>query len=83
MQIDIEGYEYELLKTIDFESLPIRFINYESEVMFGKKPKCERFLRSKKYRLVDYENDTFCYFPSDRQLIERGVYGSSGIGRPK
>lgn len=81
LQIDMEGYEYELLKTVDFESLPIRFINDESEVMFGKKPKCERFLRSNKYRLIDYENDTFCYCPCDRHLIERGVYASSGIGR--
>jgi FkbM family methyltransferase len=77
LQIDIEGYEYELLKTIDFASLPIRFINYESEVMFGNKRKCEQFLRSKKYCTMDYEQDTFCFRRPDRQLIKRGVHGLS------
>jgi FkbM family methyltransferase len=75
LQIDIEGYEYELMKTIDFDSLPVRFINYESEVMYGNKPKCERFLRSKTYHTIDYEQDTFCFRQPDRQLIEKGVYG--------
>jgi len=77
LQIDIEGYEYDLLRTIDFDSLPIRFINYESEVMFGNKLKCERLLRSKGYCTMDYAQDTFCFGRSDRQLIKRGVRGRS------
>jgi FkbM family methyltransferase len=69
LQIDVEGYELEILKTIDFDSIPIRFINYESVLLQDRKNEAERLLQSKGYSLFDHGQDTFCYKHNDHKVI--------------
>ena len=60
LQIDAEGYDYEILRTVDFNILRPRFINYERMLLLEKEPECRAMMRAAGYRLIDYQQDTFC-----------------------
>jgi FkbM family methyltransferase len=69
LQIDVEGYELEILKTIDFQKCPIRFVNFESVLLQDQKSAAEQLMLQNGYRFVDYYQDTFCYKKIDKHLI--------------
>jgi FkbM family methyltransferase len=69
LQIDVEGYELEILRTIDFGQVFIRFVNYESTLLCDHKKEAERLMRESGYRLVDHDHDTFCYRGNDSQKL--------------
>jgi FkbM family methyltransferase len=71
LQIDVEGYEMEILETIDFRKHSIRFVNYESALLYKKRERAAQLLRSNGYILVDYGLDTFCYKREDKRLFPR------------
>jgi FkbM family methyltransferase len=72
LQIDVEGYELEILKTLDLNELTIRFINYERVLLQDKKGEADTIMRRWGYRLVDFDLDTFCFKPEDKhQLAKR------------
>ena len=53
LQIDAEGYDYEILKQIDFESLKPRIIRFEhAHIQASDKIECIELLISKNYKLV-------------------------------
>jgi FkbM family methyltransferase len=59
LQIDAEGYDYEILKTIDFQSSRgPRFIRYERVLLFEQERECRAMLRSAGYQLRDCGQDT-------------------------
>lgn len=60
LQIDAEGYDYEILRTVDFKKVRPRFINYERMLLLNKEPECRAMMRAAGYRLIDFEQDTFC-----------------------
>lgn len=68
LQIDVEGYEFEILKTIDFGRCPIRFINYENVLLQESKRDAERLMTKNGYKLVDFGQDTFCFRLDDNYL---------------
>ncbi len=70
LQIDAEGYEYEILNSIDFATTPIRFINYESVLLHKNKRKTDDLLRKNGYVLTDYGLDTFAYKKEDSDLTK-------------
>lgn len=61
LQMDVEGYEFEILSTIDFGRTPIRFINYESVLLHERKKDAEALMASAGYAFFDHGQDTFCY----------------------
>jgi hypothetical protein len=69
LQIDVEGYEYEILRTIDFEKIPIRFVNYESALLHERKPEVESLMHRFGFLLKDHGQDTFCYREADASLF--------------
>ena len=71
LQIDTEGYELEILSTIDFRLCPIRFVNYECVLLHEHKKSTEQLMRNNGYVLLDHGQDTFCYRASDRRLTTR------------
>lgn len=71
LQIDTEGYELEILSSIDFSLLPIRFVNYECVLLHQHKVDAENLMRNNGYVLVDHGQDTFCYKAGDRSLTLR------------
>lgn len=60
LQIDAEGYDFEILSSIDFEKVRPTFINYERMLLGEKEPECRAMMRAAGYRLIDYQQDTFC-----------------------
>ena len=60
LQVDAEGYDFEILKTLDFEKIKPRFINYERVLLQDDEPACRRMLSAQGYLLIDWGQDTLC-----------------------
>ena len=60
LQIDAEGYDYEILKTLDFNVLKPSFINYERVLLQEDEPACRAMLEALGYLLIDWRQDTLC-----------------------
>jgi len=58
LQIDTEGYDFEILKTIDFSRLRPRFINYERVHLHEDEAACRAMLRDAGYVLFNWDVDT-------------------------
>jgi FkbM family methyltransferase len=58
LQMDAEGYDFEILKTIDFTRVRPRFINYERVLLQEEEPACRSMLERAGYRLIDWSIDT-------------------------
>ena len=59
LQIDTEGYDYEIIKTINFSKYSPKIINYESAHLNSKdRDECEKHLINLGYRLLRDKGDT-------------------------
>lgn len=58
LQIDAEGYDYEILRTIDFSRQRPRFINYERQGLQEDEASCRAMLSDAGYVLFDWGIDT-------------------------
>lgn len=58
LAIDVEGYEFEILSSIDFASVRPKFIFFESSLLGEKKIACEELLAQSSYTLLDIDVDT-------------------------
>ena len=63
LQIDTEGYDYEILRTIDFEHIQPRFVNYERVLLQNDEAECRAMMRAAGYVLADWGQDTLCIRP--------------------
>ncbi|MCA9035710.1 MAG: FkbM family methyltransferase [Planctomycetaceae bacterium] len=70
LQIDVEGFESEILSSIDFKSTPVRFVNYECVLLQEQKWNVERMMAGNGFRCMDYGQDTFCWTAEDDHLID-------------
>ncbi len=62
LQIDCEGYDYEILKTFDFSKFSPKIINFESVHLSERDwQECEKLLKSKGYTFFNSGNDTCAY----------------------
>jgi FkbM family methyltransferase len=62
LQIDTEGYDFEIIKTIDFELMPPQIIRYEHGAFSIREAKeCVEFLIERGYILYDERQDTIAY----------------------
>jgi len=62
LQLDCEGYDYEVLKQFDFNLFSPDIINYESFHFSDQtRHECENLLKSKGYSLFRYGGDTCAY----------------------
>lgn len=60
LQIDAEGYDYEIIRTIDFDRVRPTIINYERGLLQETEPRCRRLLLRQNYILDDHGQDTLC-----------------------
>jgi hypothetical protein len=60
LQIDAEGYDFKILKTLDFNKLKPKFINYERVLLQEDEQACREMLEAQGYRLFDWGQDTLC-----------------------
>ena len=71
LQIDVEGYEAEILESIDFDSCSIRFINFESVLMKPKtKKRIYKVMSNNGYITHEFGQDTFCYMKTDKNVFK-------------
>lgn len=68
LQMDVEGVEYEILKSIPFQRIPVRFVNFEHVLLQNRRARAEDLMQREGYLLERYYMDTFCYKPSDAAL---------------
>jgi FkbM family methyltransferase len=62
VQIDCEGYDYEIIKMIDFQKFNPQIINYESRFLSpADQIDCEQYLIKNGYQTFRYKSDT-CAF---------------------
>ncbi len=72
LQIDAEGYDYEILRSIDFKRVKPRMINYERVHLQEDEPACRRLLEDQGYALYDHRRmDTLAVLRPAR-LFARG-----------
>jgi len=77
--IDAEGYDYEILKTLDYTTTMPKFINFERVLLQEEEGACRRMLESHGYHLFDWHQDTFCvrddcwneFKTAERRLLNR------------
>ena len=65
LQIDAEGYDYAILRTIDFSQRRPRFINYERILLQDDEPACRAMLAAAGYALFDWGQDTLAVAVAD------------------
>ena len=59
LQIDTEGFDFEIIKMFDFAKYSPKIINYESvHLEKGDRAECEFFLRNKGYNLYNTQENT-------------------------
>jgi FkbM family methyltransferase len=59
LQIDVEGYDYELLKSFDFERIRPRLIRYEHLHLTGSdRRSCRTYLKREGYEILEMKYDT-------------------------
>jgi FkbM family methyltransferase len=60
LQIDAEGYDYRILRTIDFDRIRPAFINYERVLLQDDEGACRQMMTQAGYALTDWAQDTLC-----------------------
>jgi len=60
LQIDAEGYDFNILKSIDFSAVRPRFVNYERVLLQNDEKECRKMMRKAGYVLRDWGEDTLC-----------------------
>lgn len=64
LQIDTEGYDFQILRTIDFKKFTPQYINYERIHLKKDEARCRALLLSHGYQLHDHGQDTLCKLTS-------------------
>jgi FkbM family methyltransferase len=70
LQIDAEGYDFEILKTLDYERDKPTIINYESVLLKENEQPCREFLHSHEYVTFNHgDQDTLAIQQSATHLL--------------
>ncbi len=73
LQIDVEGYDFEIVKLIDFEKIRPRLIRYEHRHLRpGDKHACKALLARHGYRTLEMQFDTGAALPDGLLAIREG-----------
>ena len=75
MQIDTEGFDYEIIKMIDFSTIRPTIINFEQGLLVGPvRQECYLYLGKQGYKITENGVDAVAYRePVDQALPETGV----------
>ena len=62
LQVDVEGYDYEIIKLVDFDKVKPKIINFEHKhIPRSQRWECYRFLGTHGYDLATYGTDTVAF----------------------
>jgi len=71
LMIDTEGYDYQVLRTLDFKRSAPRYINYERIHLGKDEGACRRLLIAHGYGLHDHGQDTLCTLNQNISVFQR------------
>jgi hypothetical protein len=73
LQIDTEGFDFEIIKMIDFQRMKPEIIHYENNFLNRRqKSECSRILGEQNYALLNLGIDTIAYLqPSNEEFKRR------------
>jgi FkbM family methyltransferase len=81
--IDAEGYDYEIIKGIDFERHRPRLLIYESNHLAPEElDECRTYLEGLGYELMYEGFDTWCHDPRTDDGVARGWRNARPVGQP-
>jgi len=73
LQVDVEGYDFEIIKLIDFKRICPKLIRYEHRHLRpGEKHACKALLKSNGYRIIEMEFDTGAHLDLERNKLRAG-----------
>jgi hypothetical protein len=68
LQIDTEGFDFEIIKMIDFQRMKPEIIHYENNFLNRRqKSECSRILGGQNYALLNLGIDTIAYLQPPRE----------------
>lgn len=71
INIDTEGYDFEIIKLIDFQKTKPVMILYEHKHITGEEQlECQEYLKEKGYKIIIQAGDTFAYLRDRFQNID-------------
>ena len=70
LQIDAEGYDYHILRSINFNKIRPKFINYERVLLQKNESACRNLMLLQNYIIHDHGQNSLCTLDSKR----RGFY---------
>ena len=71
LQIDAEGYDYEIIKQLDFDSIKPKIINYEHKHLDkSNRKKCKLLLKKNGYTIFEFFPDTVAFLNLNPPLIK-------------
>jgi len=75
LQIDTEGFDFEVIKLIDFDAFRPSIINFEQGLLIGKvRQECYQYLGKRSYKITENGVDAVAYLePPDQAQPETGV----------
>ena len=74
LQIDAEGYDYQIIRSLDFQRVKPAIIHYEHMVLSQPdRNACLELLASHGYRFLLEDNDTLAYCESQRAAVPRAA----------
>ena len=72
LQIDTEGFDFEIIKMIDFKRMKPEIIHYENNFLNRRqKSECSRILGEQNYALLNLGIDTIAYLQPSREDFSR------------
>lgn len=82
LQIDAEGYDYEIIKMIDFDAIKPEIIHFEHGFLSpSKQMECFGYLQSKGYKVYNNADNTVAYCEPDEQSHLRHVEDWSALAK--
>jgi FkbM family methyltransferase len=65
LQIDAEGYDYRILRSINFNEIRPKFINYERVLLQKKESACRNLMMHHNYKIHDHGQNSLCTLNSN------------------
>lgn len=74
LSIDTEGYDYEIIKQIDFDKLsPLVLIYEHKHIKRDERKRCESMLRAHRYALRKQRGNTLAYLPEANEHVSSRI----------
>lgn len=71
LQIDAEGYDYNILRSINFKNIKPKYINYERVLLQKNETACRNLMLHHNYKIHDHGQDSLCTLDPNMSVFYR------------